>query len=93
MAREQLRFDSKKGIIKLPLVVQKVCTHGSGPELELRLRGDMGFEVDTFAGMREDTYVCMQCGNSKPAAELYAKLQAYVLGGKEFTVSRKRAES
>lgn len=90
MARDALRFDPKTKKIKLPMVLVKTCTHGSGPELELRLRGDMGFEIDTFAGHRQEVYICIQCGNTRPAAELFEQMQAYILTGQDFSIGRQR---
>lgn len=85
---DRARFDQKTGKLRLPWVIQKVCTHGSGPELPARMRGDMARDTDTYAGQRADTYVCLQCGNTKPAKELLELWQQYILTGQEFCVGR-----
>lgn len=84
-----MRFDQKTGKTRLPWIVQKVCTHGSGIELEMRMRGDMARDVDAYAGVRADTYVCLQCGNTAPAKMLMDRMQTYMLTGEEFSISRK----
>lgn len=88
--RELLRFDWKNGRIKLPMVLMKVCTHGADNSLAVRFRGDMGYEIDTFAGIRQEVYTCIQCGNARPAKLLFEQYQTYMLTGEEFWIGRNR---
>lgn len=90
---DTLKFDHKTGKARLPWIIQKVCTHGSGSELPIRMRGDMSRDVDTYAGQRSDTYVCLQCGNTQPAHELFERWQAYILNGFEFCIGRQHARA
>lgn len=82
------RFDWKNGAIKLPAVLVKICTHGAGPELEYRFRGDMGYDRDTYNGIRMEVFCCIQCGNTKPARVLFEQYQNFILTGEAFTVGR-----
>jgi hypothetical protein len=46
----------------------------------------MAFDIDTYAGMREEVYRCIQCGKTKSADKLWALVQAYMLLGDELAV-------
>jgi len=82
--REQLVFH--RGQVRLPTTLLKVCVHRADESLELRFRGDMLLDIDTYAGKREEVYVCIQCGKRKNAKGLLELLQAYMLLGGEVCV-------
>lgn len=82
--RDQLSF--RRGEIRLPRVLYKVCVHRATAALPERYRGDMVRDLDTYAGMREETYKCIQCGKTKNAEKLWELLQAYMLFGGDFVV-------
>ena len=74
------------GRLQLPRMLPKVCIHQGSKTLEKRFRGDMLFDVETFAGRREEVYVCMACGKRKPAQALFETMQTYITLGDEFVV-------
>ena len=82
--RDQLSFH--RGEVRLPRTLYKVCVHRATPALQERFRGDMVRDIDTYAGMREEVYKCIQCGKTKNAKALWEVMQAYMLFGDEFVV-------
>lgn len=84
--REQLSFDKRQGRFRLPKVLFKVCVHSADANLPRRFRGDMVFDIDTYAGMREEVYKCLACGKTKNAESLWELFQAYMLLGGELVV-------
>lgn len=82
--RDLLRF--RRGRVAPPRVLAKVCVHNANAGLAIRFRGDMVYDIETYAGRREEVYKCLACGKTKNADQLLELLQAYMLLGGELLV-------